>query len=122
MGLRSSINQNLTEIVELHEELLGELHRVVPDAEYTQLDLSPSLPSTSKHIGPFVPGHRRWSSLDAVPEHDKRANWLQNVPGMIAEPHVAAEVAKVFGKKVFSQHVVEVDSKLTAADEPLLHI
>ncbi|KAJ6445632.1 membrane-associating domain-containing protein [Purpureocillium lavendulum] len=29
MGLRASINQNLTEIIELHEEILGDLHRVM---------------------------------------------------------------------------------------------
>ncbi|PHH87009.1 hypothetical protein CDD83_9425 [Cordyceps sp. RAO-2017] len=63
-GLRSSINKNLTEIVELHEEILGELHRAVPHSEYTQ------------------------------------PQWLQSVPGMLAEPQVVAEVSKVFAKKM----------------------
>jgi hypothetical protein len=94
LSLRSSINRNLNEIVELHEEILGELHRVVPHSEYTQVDhAESSRPS-------LVSGHNRWRSLDAVPEHSKGSSWLQRVPGMTAEPQIAAEVANVFGKKV----------------------
>lgn len=95
-GLRSSINQNLTDIVQLHEELLGDLHRVVPDSEYTHLDIPPPV-SRSEH-GPR--GHKRWKSLDAVPEDNDGITWLHSIPGMMAEPHVAAEVAKLFSKKV----------------------
>lgn len=92
-GLRSSINQNLTEIVELHETLLGDLHRVVPHSEYTQLEL-PSIPDKPNL------GHKRWRSLDIVPEDKVGLTWLQAIPGMTAEPQVAAEVAKVFSKRV----------------------
>jgi hypothetical protein len=94
LNLRASINRNLNEIVELHEELLGDLHRVVPHSEYTQIDhmVSP--------VRPLFNGHQRWRSLDAVPENTGGAPWLQKIPGMTAEPTVAAEVAKVFGKKV----------------------
>jgi hypothetical protein len=93
LKLRASINRNLNEIVELHDELLGELHRVIPHSEYTQ-------PISAKSTLPTPPnGHHRWRSLDAVPE-DKSHDWLQKIPGMTAEPKVAAEVAKVFGKKV----------------------
>jgi len=38
--------------------------------------------------------------LDSVPENDDRMSRLHQVPGMIADPQVAEEVAKVFGKKV----------------------
>ncbi|KAH7133510.1 RSP protein [Dactylonectria macrodidyma] len=96
MRLRSSINRNLTEIVELHEELLGDLHRVIPHSEYTQIDLSLSLPKPKS----LVNGHRRWWSHDGVPESQLGAAWLYNVPGMVSEPQVAAEVAKIFGKKM----------------------
>ncbi|XXG94565.1 ribosomal protein L36 [Hypoxylon texense] len=96
MGLRSSINRNLTDIVELHEEILGELHRVVPNSEYTQPERIPvtSDPASAKK-------HHRWLSLDSVPE-DKggTSSWLQNIPSVIAEPTVAAEVAHVFGKRL----------------------
>jgi hypothetical protein len=94
VGLRSSINQNLTEVVELHEEILGELHRAVPNSEYTQIDYSKSTASNISR------SHHRWTSLDSVPENDDRMSWLHQVPGMIADPQVAEEVARVFGKKV----------------------
>ena len=94
MGLRSSINRNLTEIVELHEELLGDLHRAVPNSEYTQMELPAALTRSATQ------GHRRMRSLDAVPENRDGMSWLGNVPGIVADPQDAAEVAKVFGKKV----------------------
>ncbi|KAI0383922.1 Dbl homology domain-containing protein [Hypomontagnella monticulosa] len=96
MGLRSSINRNLTDIIELHEEILGELHRVVPNSEYTQPERIPVTPNP-----PVAKTHHRWRSLDSVPE-DKggTSGWLQNTPSVIAEPTVAAEVAHVFGKRM----------------------
>lgn len=93
-GLRSSINRNLAEIVELHEEILGEIHRVVPDSEYTQL----AVPKPFKRA-PRRP-HHRWKSMDSVPENTEHISLLQCVPGMVAEPQVAEEVAKIFGKRV----------------------
>ncbi|GJN72941.1 hypothetical protein PLICBS_007017 [Purpureocillium lilacinum] len=38
MGLRASINQNLADIIELHEEILGEVQRLIPHSEYTQVE------------------------------------------------------------------------------------
>lgn len=93
LGLRSSINQNLADIVDLHEDLLGELHRAIPHSEYTQIDLPPP----SNHHGQ---NHRRIRSLNAVPEDDESMAWLETVPGMVAEPNIAADVAKLFINKV----------------------
>ncbi|KAK4105862.1 Dbl homology domain-containing protein [Parathielavia hyrcaniae] len=95
-GLRSSASRNLTDIMELHEEILGELHRVVPDSEYIQPDLSIRRTRSSSSIR----GHFRWSSLDAVPECKEGASSLPEVPGMTAEPSTAAEVSKVFSKRM----------------------
>ncbi|KAK1752402.1 hypothetical protein QBC47DRAFT_56962 [Echria macrotheca] len=95
-GLRASINQNLTDIVELHEEMLGDLHRAVPLSEYTQ----PEIPSQFPPAVPATRGHHRWRSLDAVPEDKDGVSWLREVPGVLAEPQTAAEVAKVFTKKM----------------------
>ncbi|KAM5356237.1 hypothetical protein ACJ41O_002883 [Fusarium nematophilum] len=93
--LRSSINSNLTQIVQLHEEILGELHRVIPDSEYEQLD-HPMLSSKMSNPGN---GHdRRWR-IGALSESQVNWQWLQNVPGMVLDPQVAAEVAKIFSKK-----------------------
>ncbi|OTA53570.1 Dbl homology domain-containing protein [Hypoxylon sp. EC38] len=95
MGLRSSINRNLTDIVELHEEILGELHRVVPNSEYTQPERILATPNS-----PTVKNHHRWRSLDSVPEDKGGTSWLQNIPSVIAEPAVACEVARIFGKRM----------------------
>lgn len=83
-GLRSSINQNMTEIVELHEELLGELHRAVPHSEFTQAEAPPGVRN----------------SLGPVPEHNSGDPWLQEAPEMMVESQVAAEVAKIFIAKM----------------------
>ncbi|KAJ4272288.1 hypothetical protein NW762_000999 [Fusarium torreyae] len=95
--LRSSINHNLDQILQLHEEILGELHRVVPDSEYTQADH----PVMAFKVANRKNGHRRWSSLDVLPEYQISLQWLENEPGMTAEPQVAAEVAKTFSKKMY---------------------
>ena len=95
LSLRASINRNLNEIVELHDELLGDLHRAVPHSEYTQLLCVDQTLSRRTHP------HYRWRSLDSVPEHGGHS-WLQNVPGMTAEPQEAASVARVFEQKVNS--------------------
>ncbi|KAG9247514.1 RhoGEF domain-containing protein [Calycina marina] len=93
--LRSSINMNLNEIIALHEELLGDLHRIVPYSEYTQADCI----AERRLPAPFH-GHNRWRSLDAVPETPRGAAPLHKIPGMTTEPSVAAEVAKALGKKI----------------------
>ena len=92
LSLRASINRNLNEIIELHDELLGDLHRAVPHSEYTQLS------GDDQALGQRAHGHHRWRSLDSVPEHGGHS-WLQRVPGMTAEPQVGASVARVFEQK-----------------------
>lgn len=80
--------------MELHEGILGDLHRVVPNSEYTQ----PERPQTAPHQP--ARGHHRWHSLDSVPENKRGTPRSQNDPGMTADPSVAVEVAQVFGKRV----------------------
>ena len=54
LNLRASINRNLNEIVELHEELLGDLHRVIPHSEYTQSEMHwACLTSASQRTSPM---------------------------------------------------------------------
>jgi hypothetical protein len=98
-ALRTSINRNLTDIVELHEEMLGDLHRVVPHSEYTQLD-QPLNPPPSK-----PQGHHRWKSLGAVPENRGSFTRPQELPGMTVEPQIAAEVARIFSRKVSPRYM-----------------
>ncbi|KAL2134898.1 hypothetical protein VTI74DRAFT_10533 [Chaetomium olivicolor] len=95
-GLRSSVNRNLTDIVELHEEILGELHRAVPHSEYTQLDSDIQRPKPNRPAR----GHHRWRSLDAVPEGRDGPYWFPDMPGTMSEPQTAAEVAKIFLRRM----------------------
>ncbi|KPA42896.1 hypothetical protein FLAG1_04238 [Fusarium langsethiae] len=90
--LRSSINHNLDRILQLHEEILGELHRVVPDSEYSQADHLIASSKTFSH----KTGHRRWGSLDILPEDQVSLQRLEKEPGIFSEPQVAAEAAKIF--------------------------
>ncbi|KAI8724890.1 DH domain-containing protein [Fusarium sp. LHS14.1] len=87
--LRSSTNRNLHRILQLHDEILGDLHRVVPFSEYSQLEH----PVLSKS------GRNRSRGLNTLPECGVNLQALHCVPGMLTDPQVAAEVAKVFSKK-----------------------
>lgn len=102
-GLRSSINRNMTEIVQLHEELLEELRLAIPDSEFVHYETCTAQPPKSARRG-----HYRWRSLDSVPE-DKSDGmaWLRAIPGVIADPQVAAEVARIFISKMNSFFIYE---------------
>ncbi|KAI7768002.1 hypothetical protein LZL87_001876 [Fusarium oxysporum] len=95
--LRSSINHNLDQILQLHEEILGELHRVVPDSEYSQAD---HLIISSLKLNNPKTGHRRWPSLDMVPGDQGSLQLLEKEPGVLSEPQVAADAAKIFSKRI----------------------
>ncbi|KAL1630520.1 hypothetical protein SLS56_004794 [Neofusicoccum ribis] len=57
---RTAIHRNVSQILQIHEDLLGELHKVVPNSEYTHDD-STSSPRPRKMK------HSRWHSVDVVP-------------------------------------------------------
>jgi hypothetical protein len=94
LNMRSSISKNLGEIIDLHEELLGDLHEVVPNSEYNQ-DVYARIPPLQNHQS-----HHRWRSLDAVPEHSGKVPDMKKFTGLTADADVASDVAKVFGRKV----------------------
>jgi hypothetical protein len=57
---RSSIQQNISQILQLHEDLLAELHEAVPQADFTNSAYQESYPVTkAKHI--------RFHSADIIP-------------------------------------------------------
>lgn len=85
--------------MQLHEELLGELHRAVPCSEYTAQQDAPAAVQPGPANAP-AREHRRWKSLDAVPEGKDGVLWLHDVAGVAAEPQTAAEVARIFLKRV----------------------
>ncbi|KAK4251910.1 hypothetical protein C7999DRAFT_37281 [Corynascus novoguineensis] len=102
-GLRSSVNRNLADIVELHEEILAELHQALPDSEHTQLDLVVKRIDSNSSTR----GHRRWKSLDVIPESRGGVSRLGALPGTVTEPHTAAEVAKIFLKRIHRFFIYE---------------
>ena len=101
-GLRTSFSRNLNEILELHEEILGELHRRVPFSEYSHCgaDSPAPLPGSSTRSVHKVVGHKRWRSLDTVPEDGGRCALIHRSHGLLAEPQTAAEVADIFIRRV----------------------
>ncbi|KAK6428775.1 hypothetical protein LTR95_015080 [Oleoguttula sp. CCFEE 5521] len=59
---RASAQRTISGILQLHDELLGDLYRVVPSAEYDQhIAKALALPEGVR------PGHVRWHSVDIVP-------------------------------------------------------
>ena len=99
-GLRSSINRILADIIELHEGILGELHRAVPHSEYTQIEYDLCHRAATKRCPSLSTGLKRRKGAGGTSKPLMHLNHLRDIPGMIAEPQVAAEVARIFNKKV----------------------
>ena len=58
---RNSAQKNISDILHLHDDLLGDLHRIVPFAEYDQRTAR-AFPEV-----PLARSHTRWHSVDVVP-------------------------------------------------------
>lgn len=127
---QKSIHQNLAEIVQLHEDILGELYKVVPNAEYTQ-NSTIHLPVVSR------PKHLRWHSVDIAPSRAPIAKLTRKLRlsldldrpaeecpvGVSAGSKTAADVARVFSKFVSVLKVLQHTGILTiGVDEALLRV
>ncbi|KAF2820334.1 Rho guanyl nucleotide exchange factor [Ophiobolus disseminans] len=102
---KSSIQQNISQILQLHEDLLNELHRVVPQADFTKSAHHEAYPVTkAKHI--------RFHSADIMPgrfaEH-KTARKLRHSletgrspdrrpRGLVTDTETVGGIAKIFNK------------------------
>lgn len=104
---RDSIHRNVTQILQLHEDLLSELHNTIPHAECNQ-DESQQTFAVLK-----TARHGRWHSVGAIPgrvtaiesarvnRHSLDIGKATETPaGLIAETKTAGDVAKVFNKHV----------------------
>lgn len=112
------ISNNLSDIIELHDELLGELHRAVPYSQYNRPDSreSGSLITCTDPIAAKMTGHRRWASLDGLARPPTPR-------GTSVEPQVAGEVARVFGKIVKRhKNTLIFGIGLTHPDEQVLRV
>ncbi|KAL2885913.1 RhoGEF domain-containing protein [Ceratocystis lukuohia] len=106
-ALRASINHNLTAIVELHEEILRELYRVVPHLEYSPstyntLTDSGGLPNNSNNNKNDLSTTRMKLRPPTSAERPK-TTFLPHPhesPEMFAEAQVTEDVAKIFTRKM----------------------
>ncbi|KAL1795367.1 hypothetical protein ACET3X_007183 [Alternaria dauci] len=102
---RSSIQHNISQILQLHEDLLAELHQVVPQADFTRSAYQETYPVTkAKHIrfhsADIVPGRlaehlttrRLRHSLEIGRSPDRRPR------GLVTDTKTAGNVAKIFNK------------------------
>jgi len=100
---KSSIQQNISQILQLHENLLAELHHVVPQADYTRSATQENYPVTrAKHIrfhsADIMPGRfaehkvarRLRHSLEIGRSPDRRPR------GLVADTKTVEEVARIF--------------------------
>ncbi|KAJ4366254.1 hypothetical protein N0V83_007890 [Neocucurbitaria cava] len=102
---RSSIQQNISQILQLHEDLLAELHQVVPQADFTGSAYQETYPVTkAKHIrfhsADIIPGRfaehkaarRLRHSLDIGRSPDRRP------PGLVTDTRTVGNIARIFNK------------------------
>ncbi|KAF2017570.1 hypothetical protein BU24DRAFT_152770 [Aaosphaeria arxii CBS 175.79] len=101
---RASIQHNISQILQLHQELLADLHRVVPNAEYTQSAQQDPYPVTrAKHIRfhsadlttrftehKITRKLRHSLDIGRSPDHRPRA--------LATDTKTAGEIAKIFNK------------------------
>ncbi|KAJ4292492.1 hypothetical protein N0V90_009154 [Kalmusia sp. IMI 367209] len=102
---RASIQQNISQILQLHEDLLAELHQVIPQADFTQSTHQETYPVTkAKHIrfhsADLMPGRfaehkitrRLRHSLDIGRSPDRRPQ------GLVTDTKTIGEIARIFNK------------------------
>jgi hypothetical protein len=105
--MQAAIQRNISQILQLHEDLLAELHQVVPQAEFTQSAHQEAYPVTrAKHIrfhsADLMPGRfvehkitrRLRHSLDIGRSPDRRPQ------GLVTDTKTVGEVARIFNKHV----------------------
>lgn len=102
---RVSIQQNISQILQLHEDLLSELHRAVPQAEFTQSAQQEIYPVTkAKHI------RFRSTDIGRFPEHKITRQLRHSLEigrspdrhprGLITNTKTVGEIARIFNKHV----------------------
>ncbi|KAF1835300.1 hypothetical protein BDW02DRAFT_523546 [Decorospora gaudefroyi] len=100
---RSSIQHNISQILQLHEDLLAELHQVVPQADLTRSAHQETYPVTkAKHIrfhsADIIPGRfaehkatrRLRHSLEIGRSPDRRPR------GLVTDTQTAGNIARIF--------------------------
>lgn len=101
----SPARNNITQILQLHDEIIGSLHQVVPFSEYDQTSAREARTAAS------TPRHIRWYSAESTPLRTPKTHTIRqhrrslNISRSSAEhepftlscsPQIAAEIAKIF--------------------------
>ncbi|KAF2127906.1 hypothetical protein P153DRAFT_318981 [Dothidotthia symphoricarpi CBS 119687] len=102
---KSSIQQNISQILQLHEDLLVDLHQTVPQADFTQSAQQETYPVTkAKHIrfhsADVIPGRfaehkttrRLRHSLEIGRSPDRRPR------GLVTDTKTVGDIARIFNK------------------------
>lgn len=125
---KSSIQQNIAQILQLHEELIAELQQVIPRADFTNSAQQEAYPVTrAKHIrfhsADIMPGRvgehkttrRLRHSLDIGWSPDRRPR------GLVTDTETVGDIAKIFNRHV-RPITAGVLSMLTMLDETFLRL
>ena len=107
---RSSIQQNISQILQLHEDLLADLHQAIPQADFTRSANLEAYPVTkAKHVrfhsADILPGRfaehqvarRLRHSLEIGRSPDRRPR------GLVTDTKTVEKVAKIFNRHVSSR-------------------
>jgi hypothetical protein len=127
--MRAAIQRNISQILQLHEDLLAELHQAIPQAEFTQSAHQEAYPVTkAKHIrfhsADLMPGRfvehkitrKLRHSLDIGRSPDRRPQ------GLVTDTKTIGEVAKIFNKHVCLLRFSMVFHAKLLIDETLLRV
>jgi hypothetical protein len=104
---RASIQQNISQILQLHEDLLVELHQAVPQADYTHSAHHEAFPVTkAKHIrfhsADLIPGRLAEHKVTRRIRHSLEIGRSpeRRTQGLITDTKTIGEIAKIFNKHV----------------------
>ncbi|KAG5944183.1 hypothetical protein E4U53_006923 [Claviceps sorghi] len=95
-GLRRSVNQNLCEILQLHEEILSEVGRAISQSNDEEL----GQPSSAQLAKTPLVQHKLSGDSQLVCNGIDQAAHIGEPTGSLAGPLVVAEVSRVFEKKM----------------------
>ena len=116
---RTSIQHNIAQILQLHQDLLADLHRAVPHAEFTQ---------GAQHHEPYPVArakHVRFHSADMIPGRHAEHRVAQRLRHSLElgrtperRPRTLATDTETAGSiaKVFNKHVSSVLASVSSAD------
>lgn len=125
---KSSIQQNIAQILQLHEDLLSELQQAIPQADFTKSAQHEAYPITkAKHIrfhsADIIPGRlgehratrRLRHSLEIGRSPDRRPR------GLVIDTKAVNSIAKIFNRHVSTTIAASLIT-LTQQDETILYL